>query len=145
VHVSAHHTARGIAALLMTALAAPAVVSASAQDAVGASTSSVTYVACQADARNAIEHAACMSDEQDVQQQRMDRTLAALNAALDAAGRTGLAASQAAWLASTAQDAEFEATLYDATQVDNLESGEAVLVRLRTRADQLAHYLRLID
>ena len=129
----------------MAALAMPAVASASAQDAAGASTSSPTYAACQTDARNAIEHAACMSDEQDVQQQRLDTTLAALNDALDDGGRAALAASQAAWRTSTSRDAELEATLYGATQVDNLESGEAALLRLRTRADQLAHYLRLID
>ena len=123
----------------------PAVASASAQDAAGASTSSPTYAVCQTHARNAIEHAACMSDEQDVQQQQLDTTLAALNDALDDGGRAALAASQAAWRASTSRDAELEATLYGATQVDNLESGEAALLRLRTRADQLAHYLRLID
>ena len=106
---------------------------------------SAAYLACQQQARGAVEQAACISQEQSLQDKRLNRVYKQLMAALNADGKAKLVDAQRAWLQSRTKDGNLEAAIYGNTQAENLDGGEAALFRLCVRADQLEKYLRLIN
>ncbi|CAD1797582.1 DUF1311 domain-containing protein [Xanthomonas euroxanthea] len=106
---------------------------------------STTYLACQKQARGAIEHAACVSQEETVQDRRLNKVYKQLLASLQADGRTKLVDAQRAWLLSRTKDGNLEAVIYGDSQPENIESAEAAMLRLSARADQLEKYLALIN
>lgn len=106
---------------------------------------SAAFLACKTQARGAVEQAACIAQERTAQDKRLNRVYRQLLAALDAHGKAKLLEAERAWLQSADKDGNLEAALYGETQVENLEADEAALFRLCARADQLEHYLRLVD
>jgi uncharacterized protein YecT (DUF1311 family) len=134
--------------LVWALLVAFSIAAASAEERAGSAMPkglSPTYLACQKRAQGAIEQAACLSAEEAVQDKRLNRIYKQLLGKLDADGKSKLVEAQRAWLQSRAKDDALDATLYGDTQAENLGSTEAALFRLCARADQLEHYLRLLD
>ncbi|UXA55088.1 lysozyme inhibitor LprI family protein [Xanthomonas prunicola] len=102
-------------------------------------------MACQKQARGAIEHAACVSQEETVQDRRLNKAYKQLLTSLKADGRAKLVDAQRAWLLSRTKDGNLEAVIYGDSQPENIESAEAAMLRLSARADQLEKYLALIN
>ncbi|MCC4608795.1 lysozyme inhibitor LprI family protein [Xanthomonas campestris] len=105
---------------------------------------SATYVACQKQARGAVEHAACVSQEETVQDRRLNKAYKELLNSLKSDSRTKLVDAQRAWLQSRTKDGNLETVIYGDSQAENIESAEAAMLRLTARADQLEKYLALI-
>lgn len=131
-----------LSALLLTGLVAGATATAAVPAAKGVS---ATYTACEQRAQGAIEQAACLSQENTRQDQRLNQLYRQLQTRLDAPRNAKLVAAQRAWLASRDLDGRLEAVLYDDSQPGNLQSGETDMRRVSARADQLQHYLDLLD
>ncbi|MCC4605870.1 lysozyme inhibitor LprI family protein [Xanthomonas campestris] len=136
--------------LLMASLLVGAMSHAYAADQQGVASNSpkglsTTYVTCQKQARGAVEHAACVSQEETVQDRRLNRTYKELLESLNADSRTKLVDAQRAWLQSRTKDGNLEAAIYGDSQAENIESAEAAMLRLTARADQLEKYLALIN
>lgn len=129
-------------------LAAFSIAAASAEERAGSAMPkglSPAYVACQKRAQGAIEHAACLSAEEAVQDKRLNRIYKQLLGKLDAERQEQTGGSTARVAALQGQGDALDAALYGDTQAENLGSTEATLFRLCARADQLEHYLRLLD
>lgn len=102
---------------------------------------STRYLACQDDARGAVERAACISLEEDQQDARLNRAYSDLLAKTDREQRGKLVNAQRAWLQSRAKDEIFETAIAGNTQLENVQSSEIALFRLCSRADQIERYL----
>lgn len=105
---------------------------------------SAAYQACADQAQGAIEQAACLADESERQDRRLNQVYQQLQTQLGAPAKARLLAAQRAWLQARQRDGELEAALYDDSQPGNLQQGLNDTERLRARADQLERYLRLI-
>ncbi|MGK9145611.1 DUF1311 domain-containing protein [Xanthomonas euvesicatoria] len=106
---------------------------------------SATYVTCQKQARGAVERAACVSQEETLQDRRLNKAYKLLLSSLKADVRTKLVEAQRAWLQSRTKDGNLEAAIYGDSQAENIESAEAAMLRLTARADQLEKYAALIN
>ncbi|WHO92770.1 lysozyme inhibitor LprI family protein [Xanthomonas campestris] len=136
--------------LFLAALSVSGMACAHATDRQGTDASSsrglsTTYAACQKQARGAIEQAACISQEEMIQDRRLNKVYKQLLASLKADGRTKLVDAQRTWLLSRTKDGNLEAVIYGDSQPENIESAEAAMLRLSARADQLEEYLALIN
>ena len=139
----AQHIRIALRVLLLTGLAAGGAATAATPAA--AKGPSATYAACQQQAHGAIEQAACISQEATRQDQRLNRLYTQLQTRVDGPRKATLVAAQRAWLTSRDLDGRLEAVLYDDSQPGNLQSGETDMLRVSARADQLQHYLDLLD
>jgi uncharacterized protein YecT (DUF1311 family) len=128
--------------LVVTLAAAMMAMCSSAASAAPAS--SAAFEACTERAQGAIEQAACLADESERQDRRLNQLYQQLQARLDATAKARLLAAQRAWLQSRQRDGELEAALYDDSQPENLQQELNDTERLRARADQLETYLQLI-
>lgn len=132
---------------LRAVLIAGVVASASAMAAAPAAPKGVSpaFQSCKDSAQGTIEHAACISEEITLQDQRLNRVYQQLQTRLDAPRKEQLVAAQRAWLSSRDLDGRLEESLYDNSQPGNLQAGEADMLRLSARADLLQLYLDLLD
>lgn len=128
--------------LVVTLAAATMAMCSSAASAAPAS--SAAFEACAERAQGAIEQAACLADESERQDRRLNQLYQQLQGRLDATAKARLLAAQRAWLQSRQRDGELEAGLYDDSQPENLQQKLNDTERLRARADQLETYLQLI-
>lgn len=106
---------------------------------------STSFEQCRENAQGAVEQAACLGSESQRQDLRLNQTYKQLLTRLSGSQRARLVTAQRAWLQSRTRDNEVEATLYDSSQPGNLQTGLNDLQRLSARADQLQHYLEVID
>ena len=106
---------------------------------------SASFTTCQERAQGAIAQAACISQETELEDQRLNRVDKELQGKRDAAGKAKLVGAQRAWLESRKRDGELETVIFDSTQPGNLQGSEIEMRRLGARADQLQGYIDLLD
>jgi len=94
---------------------------------------------------NDIEEAACLSDEEDIQDSRLNRTYKALLGKLDGEAKEQLVSSERAWLAFHHKSAGLESTLYGNELIANLQVSQNGIFRLCERANTLGEYLSLVS
>jgi len=104
-----------------------------------------TFYACidKADSDN-IEEAACISQERERQDHRLNSTYAALLHKLNANQKRNLIEAERAWLKFRDSAIRFEDTVYANEIVGNLELSENELFVICQRADELSKYLALV-
>lgn len=104
-----------------------------------------TFYACidKANSDN-IEEAACISQERERQDHRLNTTYAALLHKLNANQKRNLIGAERAWLKFRDSTISFEDTVYANEIVGNLELSQNELFVICQRADELSKYLALV-
>ncbi|MDQ8952207.1 lysozyme inhibitor LprI family protein [Acinetobacter rudis] len=100
---------------------------------------------CSTKAQGIIEQAACLSDEAELQNTRLDHAYTLLQSKLDQKQKADLAIAQRLWHSTRNSDSIFEATLFDQSQPENLQMQLNELQRIKFRADQLENYINIIN
>lgn len=103
-----------------------------------------TFYACidKANSDN-IEEAACLSQERERQDHRLNTTYAALLRKLNPDQKKRLVEAERAWLKFRDNTVDFEDTIYENELVDNLQVAENELFVIGKRADELDEYLAI--
>ena len=108
----------------------------------GAERLSGQFSQCRQMAKGAVEHSACLAEEAQRQDDRLNQLYRQLQASLQGKPRSRLVAAQRAWLTSRERDGALDSTLGEAGQIGNLQGG---LLRVAARADQLQAWLNRLD
>lgn len=103
---------------------------------------SATYHDCRKQAQGLDESRRCIQREQRVQQERLDRAYDRLRYRLSGSDRSRLMDAQYTWQQSNAQAADLDRALGARGQEAGLQSAEASLRRISSRADELEGYTR---
>jgi uncharacterized protein YecT (DUF1311 family) len=105
-----------------------------------------TFYACidKADTQN-IEEAACVSQERERQDHRLNATYAALLQKLNPDQKKNLIAAERVWLKFRGSTIAFEDSLYSDAIVDNLQVAQNELFVICKRADELNEYLAVAN
>lgn len=103
---------------------------------------SATYHDCRKQAQGLDENRRCIQREQRVQQERLDRAYDKLRYRLSGMDRSRLMDAQYTWQQSNDQAANLDRALGARGQEAGLQSAEATLRRISSRADQLEGYTR---
>ncbi|MET0548810.1 MAG: lysozyme inhibitor LprI family protein [Xanthomonas sp.] len=103
---------------------------------------SATYHDCRKQAQGLDESRRCIQREQRVQQERLDRAYDKLRYRLSGTDRSRLMDAQYTWQQSSEQAANLDRALGARGQDAALQSAEATLRRLSSRADELESYTR---
>jgi|SRR5690349_302418 uncharacterized protein YecT (DUF1311 family) len=107
---------------------------------------SETFYACIDKANtNNIEEAACISQERERQDHRLNATYSALLHKLNADQKKNLIAAERVWLKFRDSTIDFEDSLYSNDIVDNLQVAENELFVICRRADELNEYLAIAN
>jgi len=105
-----------------------------------------TFYACIDNAHSDnIEEAACLSQERERQDHRLNTTYAALLHKLNPDQKRRLVEAERAWLKFRDNTVEFEGTIYENELVDNLQVAENELFVIGKRADELDEYLAIAN
>lgn len=92
---------------------------------------------------NNIEQAACISQERERQDHRLNATYAALLHKLNPDQKKKLVDAERAWLKLRGDTVDFEDALYGSDIVDNLQVAENETLFIAKRADELGEYLAI--
>lgn len=105
-----------------------------------------TFYKCidEADTSN-IEEAACISQERERQDRRLNATYAALLHKLNPDQKKRLLAAERTWLKLRDSTIDFEDSLYSNDIVDNLQVAQNELFVICRRADELKEYIAIAD
>lgn len=103
---------------------------------------SATYHDCRKQAQGLDESRRCIQREQRVQQERLDRAYDKLRYRLSGMDRSRLMDAQYTWQQSNEQAAHLDRALGARGQEAALQSAEATLRRISSRADELEGYTR---
>ncbi|MBB6368668.1 uncharacterized protein YecT (DUF1311 family) [Xanthomonas sacchari] len=103
---------------------------------------SATYHDCRKQAQGLDESRRCIQREQRVQQERLDRAYDKLRYRLSGMDRSRLMDAQYTWQQSNEQAANLDRALGARGQDAALQSAEATLRRISSRADELEGYTR---
>ncbi|WP_371184023.1 lysozyme inhibitor LprI family protein [Xanthomonas sacchari] len=103
---------------------------------------SATYHDCRKQAQGLDENRRCIQREQRVQQERLDRAYDKLRYRLSGMDRSRLMDAQYTWQQSNDQAANLDRALGARGQEAGLQSAEATLRRISSRADELEGYTR---
>lgn len=103
---------------------------------------SATYHDCRKQAQGLDESRRCIQREQRVQQERLDRAYDKLRYRLSGMDRSRLMDAQYTWQQSNEQAANLDRALGARGQEAALQSAEATLRRIGSRADELEGYTR---
>jgi uncharacterized protein YecT (DUF1311 family) len=103
-----------------------------------------TFYACIDNAHtNSIQEAACVSQERERQDHRLNAVYASLLEKLDPAQKKSVIAAERIWLKFRDSTIDFEDLLYSNGMVDQLQVAENELFVICRRADQLGEYLAI--
>jgi uncharacterized protein YecT (DUF1311 family) len=103
-----------------------------------------TFYACIDKAHtNNMEEAACVSQERERQDHRLNAIYASLLKKLDPDQRKSLVAAERVWLEFRDSTIDFEDVLYSNGMVDQLQVAENELFVICRRADELGEYLAI--
>lgn len=128
-----------LGAVLLAGVCSPALAAAS-EAGLGAQ-----FLQCRDAATGAVEQSACLSDEAQRQDARLNRVYRQLHARLQGKHRGQLVNAQRAWLKSRERDGELESALGASGQIGNLQGELDDLLRVAARADQLQAWLARLD
>ncbi|MCW0392961.1 lysozyme inhibitor LprI family protein [Xanthomonas sacchari] len=103
---------------------------------------SATYHDCRKQAQGLDESRRCIQREQRVQQERLDRAYDKLRYRLSGMDRSRLMDAQYTWQQSNDQAAQLDRAFGARGQEAGLQSAEATLRRISSRADELEGYTR---
>ncbi|MCW0456710.1 lysozyme inhibitor LprI family protein [Xanthomonas sacchari] len=103
---------------------------------------SATYHDCRKQAQGLDENRRCIQREQRVQQERLDRAYDKLRYRISGTDRSRLMDAQSTWQQSNEQAANLDRALGARGQEAGLQSAEATLRRISSRADELEGYTR---
>ncbi|WP_420008515.1 lysozyme inhibitor LprI family protein [Xanthomonas sacchari] len=103
---------------------------------------SATYHDCRKQAQGLDENRRCIQREQRVQQERLDRAYDKLRYRLSGMDRSRLMDAQSTWQQSNDQAAQLDRAFGARGQEAGLQSAEATLRRISSRADELEGYTR---
>lgn len=134
----------GVRAALLGAVMLVGLCGAANADA-GAERLSGQFSQCRQMARGAVEHSACLADEAQRQDDRLNQLYRQLQASLQGKPRSRLVAAQRVWLISRERDGALDSALGEAGQIGNLQGGLDDLLRVAARADQLQTWLDRLE
>ncbi|UYK80923.1 lysozyme inhibitor LprI family protein [Xanthomonas sacchari] len=103
---------------------------------------SATYHDCRKQAQGLDESRRCIQREQRVQQERLDRAYDKLRYRISGTDRSRLMDAQYTWQQSNEQAAQLDRAFGARGQEAGLQSAEATLRRISSRADELEGYTR---
>ena len=105
-----------------------------------------TFYACidKADSGD-IEEAYCLSQERELQDQRLNATYKALLRKLDKDQKKSLVEAERAWIKSQDETSKFESSLYGSELIGNLQLTENEMFAICQRANQLDEYLAITN
>lgn len=89
--------------------------------------------------------AACLTEERQKQDARLNTAYKALQRQLDAKAKERLVTAERAWLDLQDKDGKLETALYGNETVDNLQMTQNAVFRLCERANALEKYLAVVD
>lgn len=89
--------------------------------------------------------AACLTDEKQKQDARLNSTYKTLMGKLDAKAKEKLVAAERAWLDLQDKSGRFEIALYGHETVDDLQMSQNEVFRICERANVLGKYLGVVD
>ncbi|WP_424681209.1 lysozyme inhibitor LprI family protein [Frateuria sp. YIM B11624] len=92
-----------------------------------------------------IEQAACLSQERERQDHRLNSTYQALLRKLNENQKKGLVDAERSWLKFQDKTSEFEGSIYGSNLVDNLQIEENELFSICRRANELDEYSAIAD